>query len=45
MPSDWSEEPDCTQRGSGWTDFGDLSKEKPVRKIHRRKRKQSKLKA
>jgi len=30
MPSDWSEEPDCTQRGSGWTDFGDLSKENPV---------------
>ncbi len=45
MASDWSEEPDCIQRGSGWTDFGNLSKERPIRKLHRRKRKQSKLKA
>jgi hypothetical protein len=38
MAGDWSEEPDCTQRGLEWTDFGGLSQAQPVRRVHRRRR-------
>ncbi|OIR09621.1 MAG: hypothetical protein BEU05_02540 [Marine Group III euryarchaeote CG-Bathy2] len=40
MAGDWSEEPDCAQRGSDWTDFGGLSQAQPVRRVRRRRRRQ-----
>jgi hypothetical protein len=38
MSADYSDEPSCTRRGSGWVDFSILEK-KPRKRVKIRKRK------
>jgi hypothetical protein len=37
MASDYSEEPPCTRRGTGWVDFS-IMKKKPVKRLKIKKR-------
>ena len=40
MSADYSDEPSCTRRGTGWIDFSKIGK-KPIKRVKLKKKKQN----